>query len=77
MYMLLALLNCYYIYIVGLLNTKMTTGKFKICSYLDIKLAKQTRILAAIEGRSMSNYVEFLIKREVEKAKEKGIQFDL
>lgn len=55
----------------------LATDKTKVSSYMDGELVRQIRVLAAMEGRSVSGYLESLAKREVERAKEKGVRFDL
>lgn len=55
----------------------LATDKAKVSSYMDIELVHQVRLLAAMEGRSMSSYLESLAKREVERARAKGVRFDL
>lgn len=55
----------------------LATDKAKVSSYMDIELVHQVRLLAAMEGCSMSSYLESLAKREVERARAKGVRFDL
>lgn len=55
----------------------LATDKTKVSSYMDGELVRQIRVLAAMEGHSVSGYLESLAKREVERAKEKGVRFDL
>lgn len=43
---------------------------------MDPELVRQLRVLAAMEGLSMSAYLELLAKREVERAKRRGIRLD-
>lgn len=55
----------------------LATDKMKVSSYMDGELVRQIRVLAAMEGYSVSAYLESLAKREVEQAKKKGVRFDL
>ncbi len=55
----------------------LATDKTKVSSYMDGELVRQIRVLAAMEGHSVSSYLESLAKREVEQAKKKGVRFDL
>lgn len=55
----------------------LATDKTKVSSYMDQELVRQIRVLAAMEGHSISGYLESLAKREVECAKERGVRFDL
>ena len=55
----------------------LATDKMKVSSYMDGELVRQIRVLAAMEGHSVSAYQESLAKREVEQAKKKGVRFDL
>jgi len=55
----------------------LATDKTKVSSYMDGELVRQIRVLAAMEGHSMSGYLESLAKREVERALAKGVRFDL
>ena len=55
----------------------LATDKTKVSSYMDGELVRQIRVLAAMEGHSVSGYLESLAKREVEQAKQKGVRFDL
>lgn len=55
----------------------LATNKTKVSSYMDGELVRQIRVLAAMEGHSVSGYLESLAKREVKRAKEKGVRFDL
>lgn len=47
----------------------MATNKEKIMIYLDKETKKKFRNRAEKENRSMSNYIEMLIKKECEKEK--------
>lgn len=55
----------------------LATNKTKVSSYMDGELVRQIRVLAAMEGQSVSGYLESLAKREVDRAKEKGVRFNL
>ncbi len=55
----------------------LATDKMKVSSYMDDELVRQIRVLAAMEGKSLSGYLESLAKKEVEQAKKKGVRFDL
>lgn len=55
----------------------LATDKTKVSSYMDGELVRQIRVLAAMEGHSVSGYLEFLAKREVERARVEGVRFDL
>lgn len=55
----------------------LATDKTKVSSYMDGELVRQIRVLAAMEGHSVSSYLESLAKGEVERAREKGVRFDL
>ena len=55
----------------------LATDKTKVSSYMDSDLVRQIRVLAAMEGHSISSYLESLAKREVEQARAKGVRFDL
>jgi len=50
----------------------MPTNKGKVGVYLDKSLKADLEKLAAYESRSVSNFVELLIKDAVEKAKSEG-----
>jgi hypothetical protein len=50
----------------------MPTNKGKVGVYLDKNLKAELEKLAAYESRSVSNFVELLIKDAVEKAKSEG-----
>lgn len=63
--------------LVELLVIAVATDKTKVSSYMDGELVRQVRVLAAMEGHSISGYLESLAKREVNRAKEKGVRFDL
>ena len=54
----------------------LATDKTKVSSYMDDELVRQIRVLAAMEGKSVSSYLESLAKREVEQAKKKGVRFE-
>ncbi len=53
----------------------VATDKMKVSSYMDQELVRKLRVLAAIEGQSMSSYLETLAKREIKQAQAKGIKF--
>lgn len=55
----------------------LATDKTKVSSYMSGELVRKVRVLAAMEGYSVSSYLEFLAEREVRRAKEKGVRFDL
>ena len=50
----------------------MPTDKAKVGTYIDQDLKADLEKLAELESRSVSNFVELLIKQAVEKAKAEG-----
>lgn len=50
----------------------MGTDKAKLMVYLEAETKEALGQLAELDGRSMSNFVEMLIKREIEEARKKG-----
>jgi hypothetical protein len=50
----------------------MPTSKAKVGTYIDQDLKDSLEELAALESRSVSNFVEILIKEAVAKAKSEG-----
>lgn len=44
----------------------VATDKIRVSTYITPELKEQAEKLAAREGRSLSNYIEQLIKRDVE-----------
>lgn len=55
----------------------LATDKTKVSSYMNSETVRRIRVLAAIEGHSISGYLEFLAEREIKRAESKGIRFDL
>ncbi len=53
----------------------VATDKTKVSSYMDQELVRKLRVLAAIEGQSISSYLESLARREIRQAQSKGIKF--
>ncbi|HEY9879438.1 MAG TPA: ribbon-helix-helix protein, CopG family [Leptolyngbyaceae cyanobacterium] len=50
----------------------MPTNKAKVGTYIDQELKEELERLAELESRSVSNFVELLIKEAVAKAKAEG-----
>jgi hypothetical protein len=50
----------------------MPTSKAKVGTYIDQELKDALEELAELESRSVSNYVEILIKEAVAKARSEG-----
>lgn len=47
----------------------VATDKTRVSTYIDYELKEQAERAAQIEGRSLSNYLEQLIKRDIESKK--------
>lgn len=58
-------------------GSSVGTKKPRVVVCMDGELVRQIRVLAAMEGHSVSSYLESLAKREVEQARKKGVRFDL
>lgn len=54
------------------MTATMPTTKAKVGTYIDQELKDNLVRLAELESRSVSNYVEILIKEAVAKAKSEG-----
>lgn len=50
----------------------LTTDKTRVSTYIEPRLKEQAEKIAANQGRSLSNYIEQLIKQDVAKAIKKG-----
>jgi hypothetical protein len=48
---------------------KVSTDKARVSTYIENSLKEDALKLAAIQGRTLSNYIEQLIKKDVERAK--------
>lgn len=48
------------------------TDKARVATYIDEELKQKLEQLAALEDRSVSNFLERLIKQAVEQAEKKG-----
>lgn len=55
----------------------MATSKMKVSSYMDRGILPKLRVLAAMKGVSLSNYIESVMKEEIAQAENKGIRFEL
>ncbi|HEY9876867.1 MAG TPA: ribbon-helix-helix protein, CopG family [Leptolyngbyaceae cyanobacterium] len=54
------------------MTASMPTNKAKVGTYIDQELKEELERLAELESRSVSNFVELLIKEAVAKAKAEG-----
>lgn len=50
----------------------VATDKTRVSTYIDQKLKEEAEKVAAQQGRSLSNYIEQLIKQDVARAKKEG-----
>lgn len=55
----------------------LATDKSKVSSYMDGEKIRRAKVLAAMEGLSLSAYIELLVDKEIEKAEVRGVRFDL
>lgn len=49
----------------------VATDKIRVSTYISQELKEVAEKIAAIEGRSLSNYIEQLIKRDAESKKDR------
>jgi hypothetical protein len=53
----------------------LAADKTKVSTYMNKEIVRKLRVLAAMDGQSVSGYLESLAKREIEQAQSKGIKF--
>lgn len=50
----------------------VATDKTRVSTYIEQKLKEEAEKVASLQGRSLSNYIEQLIKQDVARAKKEG-----
>ena len=57
--------------------TIVATDKMKVSSYMDLQTVSKAKVLAAMEGKSLSRWIEDLTENAIKEAERQGVRLTL